>query len=332
MAQLGDFESLLEGRKILVTGGAGFIGSHLVDTLLKFDNQVHVLDNFSSGRLTNLDAVRASSNFRLFKGDILTPSDMLEALEDREIVFHLAANPEVKASFDSPYLHFQQNVVATFQLLDAVRKTESVKGVVFTSSSTVYGDVETRPTSEEYAPLKPVSMYGAAKLASEGLVSSFAHTYGFNASICRLANIIGPRAQRGVILDFILKLRKTPGRLEILGDGTQTKSYLYVDECVEGLILSYILKQHQVEIFNIGSEDQTSVMKIAEIVSEVMGLSGVNFHCTGGVDGGRGWKGDVKQMLLDISRLKGLGWHPRLTSDQAVRATAEALFDTASSQ
>ncbi|MFX1475283.1 MAG: NAD-dependent epimerase/dehydratase family protein [Promethearchaeota archaeon] len=316
----------LKEKKILVTGGAGFIGSHLVDTLLKHGKHVCVIDNFSSGQLANLETARDYTNFSLFKGNVLNKSDISSALEGCEVVFHLAANPEVKSGATLTETHFQQNVVATFQLLEAMRETESVKGMVFTSSSTVYGDAEVRPTSEQYAPLKPVSLYGAAKLASEALISSYAHTYGFNASICRLANIIGSRAQRGVIPDFIQKLRRNPRSLEILGDGTQTKSYLHVDDCVACLILSYALTRDRVEIINVGSEDQISVMEIAKIVTEVMNLTNVDFHCTGGVDGGRGWKGDVKQMLLDIGRLKGLGWYPRKTSAHAVRAAAEALF------
>ena len=321
----------LEAQRVLVTSGAGFIGSHLVNFLLAPGKQVTVLDNLSSGRLSNLEPAQQSPNFTLSKSDILNPESVLKALEDCELVFHLAANPEVKIGAAAPELHFQQNVVATFQLLEAVRQTKSVEGLVFTSSSTVYGDAEIMPTSEEYAPLKPVSIYGAAKLASEGIISSYAYTYGFRAAICRLANIVGPRAQIGVIRDFIHKLRKTSNRLEILGDGTQAKSYLHVDNCVECLILSYALTRGQVEIINVGSEDRTSVMEIAQIITEVMGLADVEFQCSG-IDGGRGWKGDVKQMLLDISRLKELGWHPRYTSAQVIRATAEALLEEASSE
>jgi UDP-glucose 4-epimerase len=326
LSTINDQLAALKEQRILITGGAGFIGSHLVDALLKQGKQVSVIDNLSSGKLSNLEAAQQSPNFTLFKGDLLDTASTLKALKNCELVFHLAANPEVRTGAAKPELHFQQNVVATFSLLEAVRQTKSVKGLVFSSSSTVYGEAETMPTSEDYAPLKPMSIYGAAKLASEGLISSYAQTYGFRASICRLANIIGPRAQIGVIRDFIRKLHRTPNRLEILGDGTQAKSYLHVDDCVECLILSYVLTRNQVEIINVGSEDQVSVMEIAHIVAEVMNLTDVDFDCTGGVDGGRGWKGDVKQMLLDISRLKELGWHPRKTSADAVRDAAEALI------
>ncbi len=319
--------SKLKAKRILVTGGAGFIGSHIVDLLLEQGKQVHVLDNLSSGRLANLETAQESPNFHFFQGDLLDFKDTSRALEGCELVFHLAANPQVRTGITNPELHFQQNVVTTFQLLEVIRQTKTVKGLVFTSSSTIYGDAQLLPTPEDYGPIKPMSMYGAAKLASEGLISSYAHTHGFRAVICRLANIIGPRAKIGVVRDFIDKLHKTPNRLEILGDGTQTKSYLYVSECIECLILCYALTQRQVEIFNVGSEDRTSVKEIAQIVTEVMGLADVELQYSGGVDGGRGWKGDVKQMLLDISRLKELGWNPRYTSAQAVRATAEAFLE-----
>ena len=316
-------------QRILVTGGAGFIGSHLVEVLCEQGKQVHVIDNLSSGSLSNLEAVQNFPNFTLFKDDLSNSSTLLEALDGCELVFHLAANPDVKTGDAAPDIHFQQNVVTTFQLLEAIRQTKSVKGLVFTSSSTVYGDAETIPTSEKYAPLKPVSMYGAAKLASEALITSYAYSYDFRAIICRLANIIGSRARIGVIRDFIEKLRRNPDRLEILGDGTQSKSFMYVSECINCLILCYALTQGRVEVFNVGTEDMTSVREIAEIVTEEMGLTDVELHYTGGVDGGRGWKGDVKQMLLDISRLRELGWRSRYNSTQAVRAAVEALLEKA---
>ncbi len=310
----------------LVTGGAGFIGSHLVDLLIEHGKRVNVLDNLSSGRLENLTSAQKSERFTLFKGDLLNSKDVRDALEGCEVVFHLAANPEVRIGSTEPSIHFRQNVETTFRLLETIRQSNSVKGLVFASSSTVYGDADVLPTPETFAPLKPVSVYGAAKLASEGLISSYALTYGFRAVICRLANIIGPRAKIGVIRDFIQKLKQNPEVLEILGDGTQSKSYLYVRDVIECLVQSYIYTPKGVEIFNVGSADRTNVMEIAEIVSEVMGLTNVKYQCTGGIDGGRGWKGDVKQMLLDITRIRELGWEPRWTSHEAVHAAADALY------
>ncbi|NWF86317.1 GDP-mannose 4,6-dehydratase [Candidatus Bathyarchaeota archaeon] len=312
-------------NKVFVTGGAGFIGSHLVDALLTQKTDVNVLDNFSSGTKQNIKQHLSDNSFKLVKGDLLNKKEVSEALEDCDIVFHLAANPEVRLSSIDPETHFQQNVVATFNLLEVARITGSVEAFVFTSSSTVYGEPAQIPTPEDYAPLEPISVYGATKLACEALITAYAHTYGFKVIIYRLANIIGSRSQHGAIHDFIKKLRSNPEQLEILGDGTQTKSYLYITDCIEAMLLGLEKAIKRVEIFNLGSEDQINVKAIAQIVVEEMGLKNVKFKLTGGVDGGRGWKGDVKNMLLDVSRLKSLGWKPKLKSEEAVKQATKDL-------
>jgi len=311
---------------VLVTGGAGFIGSHLVDKLCEAGVEVIVLDNLSAGRLSNLNRWLGEPHFRFVKGDLLEIKDFSSLLDGCDAVFHLAANPEVRVGFHKPRVHYEQNVEATFNLLEEVRKAENVHTFVFTSSSTVYGEPTVMPTPENYTPLKPISIYGASKLASEALIASYAQNYGFNAVIQRLANIVGPRTQHGVIYDFIKKLKKNPERLEILGDGTQTKSYLYVDDCVEAILLSVNKCQSKVETYNVGSEDKINVKEIADIVCEEMGLKDVEYHFTGGVNGGRGWKGDVKYMLKKKKKLKKLGWKPKLNSSQAVRKTVKALL------
>jgi UDP-glucose 4-epimerase len=246
-------------------------------------------------------------------------------VEGCEIVFHLAANPEVRVGSISPEIHYRQNIEATFNLLEAVRNHGNIKTFIFTSSSTVYGEPSKMPTPEDYAPLKPISVYGASKLACEALVTSYAYTYGFRAAIFRLANIVGPRSRHGVIYDFIQKLKANPNELEILGDGTQTKSYLHVSDCIEAMLLGLEKADSRVEVFNVGSEDQLNVKRIAEIVVEEMGLENVKFKLTGGVDGGRGWKGDVKNMLLEASKLKSLGWKPRYNSEESVRLAVKSL-------
>jgi UDP-glucose 4-epimerase len=315
------------GRKhVLVTGGAGFIGSHLVDKLMENKEHVRVFDNLGSGSQENVSRWLDDSEFEFLKGDLLNKQDTKRAVENCEVVFHLAANPEVRLSAVSPYVHFKQNIVATNNLLEAVRKYGSAKSFVFTSSSTVYGEASQVPTPENYAPLEPISIYGASKMASEALIMAYAHTYGFNAIINRLANIIGPRSKHGVIHDFIEKLRFNPYELEILGDGTQAKSYLYVDDCVEAILFGFMKSSHHVEVYNLGSEDQINVNSIAQIVVEEMGLKNVTFHYTGGVDGGRGWKGDVKYMLLEVDRLKTLGWRPKLSSVEAVMKTVKGML------
>ena len=321
-----NFKGLMDGRRVLVTGGAGFIGSHLVDALMINGATVRVIDNLSSGTLDNIRRWLGNPSFEFIKGDLLNKSDLKKATEECEVIFHLAANPEVRLGSSAPEIHFEQNVVATYHLLESLKSSEGLDLFVFTSSSTVYGDASEIPTPEDYGPLKPISIYGASKLASEALISSFACTYGFQAVICRLANIIGPRSRHGVIYDFINKLKRNPRELEILGDGTQRKSYLYVDDFVSALSTIIEKPRKKVEIFNIGSEDWVNVKTIAEIVTEEMGLKDVTFHFTGGVDGGRGWKGDVKYMLLSIERLKSLGWKPKLNSVEAVKRTVRNLL------
>ncbi|MEM2995817.1 MAG: NAD-dependent epimerase/dehydratase family protein, partial [Candidatus Bathyarchaeia archaeon] len=308
-------------------GGAGFIGSHLVDRLCESGNSVIVVDNLSSGKLENLKRWLKNQNFNFIREDLLKPKGIFNFLPECETVFHLAANPEVRVGVVDPKVHYEQNIVATFNLLEAVRRAGHIKNFVFTSSSTVYGEAEKIPTSEGYAPLKPISIYGAAKLASEALITCYAYTYGFNAVIYRLANIVGSRTQHGVIYDFIKKLTKNPKKLEILGDGTQRKSYLYIDDCIDAMLMGISHFQNKVEIYNVGSEDQANVKEIADIVCQEMGLSNVEYVYTGGVDGGRGWKGDVKVMLLSIEKIKGLGWKPKLNSHQAVRKTVKAILE-----
>ena len=313
-------------RTCLVTGGAGFIGSHLVDELMRRGCRVVVFDNLSSGSVENISRWLGHRGFTFIQGDLLDVGETYRAVGDADVVFHLAANPEVRVGSVSPEVHYRQNVEATFNLLEAVRRSRSVETFVFTSSSTVYGEPRRIPTPENYSPLEPISVYGASKLACEALITSYAHTYGFRAVIYRLANIVGPRSRHGVIYDFIRKLRSNPRELEILGDGTQTKSYLYVSDCVEAMLLGLEKADGQVEVFNVGSEDQLNVKKIAEIVVREMGLENVNFRLTGGVDGGRGWKGDVKNMLLDVGKLKSLGWKPRYNSEESVRLAAKSLI------
>jgi UDP-glucose 4-epimerase len=311
--------------KVLVTGGAGFIGSHLVDYLIDGGGEVRVIDDLSAGSLGNLRRWESDPRLSFVKGDLLDPEAVIGALDGCGAVYHLAANPEVRASRASPEDHFRQNVEATYRLLEAVRRVGGVELLVFASSSTVYGEADVVPTPEDYGPLKPISHYGASKLAAEALVSAYASMYGFRAVIFRLANIVGPRSGHGVVYDFVEKLRADPRRLEVLGDGSQSKSYLYVDGCVRGMVLGTEEARPGVEVFNLGSDDRVSVMEIVGIVIEEMGVDGCEVLLTGGVDGGRGWEGDVKVMQLDSSRLRSLGWRPKLSSLEAVRETAHAL-------
>lgn len=320
-----------EDNRVLITGGAGFIGSHLVDNLMQKSLRVAILDNLSTGYLQNVNKWLRNERFRLIKGDLRNLRKVQKAMESVDMVFHFAANPEVRIGETDPSVHFQENIVATFNVLEAMRDSREAKTLVFASTSTIYGEATVIPTPEEYGPCVPISLYGASKLSCEALASSYAHTFGVRALILRLANVVGSRSTHGVIVDFIKKLQDDPRRLEILGDGTQTKSYLLIDDCINAI--EYLTDQFleggkRLDIFNVGAFDQIGVRRIAEIVTEQMKLRNVKFVFTGGVDGGRGWLGDVKTMNLSIKKLRKAGWKPKYNSEQAIRLAACSLLRT----
>ena len=314
---------MLKNRSILVTGGAGFIGSHLVERLL-LDNEVTVLDNFSSGRIEFLEPYRDIPDFHLLTGDLMNPKILDNAVSGKDFIFHLAANPDVKLGSEDTHVHLEQNVLATYNLLEAMRKND-VRQMAFTSTSTVYGEAAQVPTPEDYGPLLPISLYGASKLSCEALISSYCHTFQMQSWIYRFANIVGERGTHGVLVDFIRKLRENSGKLEILGSGKQRKSYLEVKDCVWAMIHAVEHSTGEVNVFNIGSEDSVDVTEIADIVVGQMGLDGVEYNYTGGIDG-RGWRGDVKLMLLSIEKIKRLGWSPELGSARALEVAVRALL------
>jgi UDP-glucose 4-epimerase len=314
-------------RRVFITGGAGFIGSSLIEALVSKRISVCAFDNLSTGTMKNIERWVTNQSLLFVRGDLLHEGSIAKAVNGYNVVFHLAANPEVRVSSVSPEIHFQQNVNATFNLLEAMRKAGTVETIVFTSSSTVYGEPSRIPTQEDYPSLEPISIYGGTKLACEALITAYARTYGFKAIIYRLANVVGPRNKHGVIYDFITKLQNSPKELEILGDGTQNKSYLYITDCIEAMLLGLKKAREKIEIYNVGSEDQIDVKAIAGMIIQEMKLKGVELKFTGGVDGGRGWKGDVKNMLLDITKLKSLGWKPRLNSREAVKETTRNLIE-----
>ena len=314
---------MLKNRSILVTGGAGFIGSHLVERLL-LDNEVTVLDNFSSGRIEFLEPYRDIADFHLLTGDLMNPKMLDRAVSGKDFIFHLAANPDVKLGAENTHVHLEQNVLATYNLLEAMRKND-VRQMAFTSTSTVYGEAAQVPTPEDYGPLLPISLYGASKLSCEALISSYCHTFQMQSWIYRFANIVGERGTHGVLVDFIRKLRENSGKLEILGSGKQRKSYLEVKDCIRAMIHAVEHSSGEVNVFNIGSEDSVDVTEIADIVVGQMGLDRVEYNYTGGIDG-RGWRGDVKLMLLSIEKIKRLGWSPELGSARALEVAVKALL------
>jgi UDP-glucose 4-epimerase len=314
---------MLKGQSILVTGGAGFIGSHLVERLL-LENEVTVLDNFSSGKREFLAPHQDNPDFHLLEVDLRDAGLLEKAIEGTDMVFHLAANPDVKLGAENTCVHLEQNVQVTHNLLEAMRKT-GVQRLAFTSTSTVYGEAATVPTPEDYGPMLPISLYGASKLSCEALISAYCHTFEMQSWIYRFANIVGERGTHGVLVDFIRKLQENPEKLEILGSGEQRKSYLEVKDCVRAMIDAVEHSSDETNVFNIGSADSVDVTEIADIVVKQMGLSGVKYDYTGGMDG-RGWKGDVKVMRLSIEKIKKHGWTPRLGSSGAIETAVESLL------
>lgn len=305
----------------VVTGGAGFIGSHLVDTLVAQGNEVLVIDSLIAGRKETIARHIDACGIRFMHKDLLSEG-WQDAIAGADRLFHLAADPDVRQSAANPDPAIQNNVIATYRVLEAMRLHE-VPELVFTSTSTVYGEARVIPTPEDYTPLEPISVYGASKLACEALISAYCHSFGMKAWNFRFANIIGERSGHGVIPDFIHKLRMNPDELEILGDGKQAKSYLEVHECIAAMLYATGKARGTVNTLNIGSEDWIDVKTIAEIVIEEMHLSGTELRFTGGE---RGWIGDVPRMQLSLERIKALRWKPQRGSRDSVRLAVRDLL------
>lgn len=304
----------LRGKRLVVTGGAGFVGSHLADRLVE-DNDVLVVDDYSNGHREFVP-----DEATVHEGDLTDPAVVAEAIDtDVDAVFHFAAAKAVNT--DRPRAQFEDNTAMMYNVLERMEERD-VDSLVYTSSSTVYGEAP-RPTPEDFAPLAPISAYGAGKLAEEGLISTYAHSHGIQSWVFRFANIVGPRLRGGVVPDFIRKLRENPERLVILGDGRQEKSYMHISECLDAMEFAVREADDAFNVFNLGTRTTTSVDTIADIVSEELGLDPTYEH-TGGE---RGWTGDVPRMRLSIEKLAELGWEPVRSSDDAVRQATSELAE-----
>ncbi len=306
--------------RYFVTGGAGFIGSHLVDKLIQ-RGEVTVYDNLSSGKIEFISHHLGKPEFEFIQKDLLALEDLKDVIKDHDIVLHLAANPDARLGLENTRLDLEQETVATYNVLEAMREN-GIKKIVFSSSGTIYGETPVIPLPEDYGPVLPISLYGAGKVASEALISAFCHSFGIQSWIFRFANIVGPRGTHGVIFDFIHKLKTNPEELEILGDGTQEKPYLSVEDCVDGILFGFENSDEKVNFFNLSCESTTRVSTIAKMVVEEMGLENVKLRYTGG---DRGWPGDVPQVRFDIQKIKSLSWRPKLSSDQAVLKAIKEL-------
>ena len=310
----------------MITGGAGFIGSYIAEKLVENGTDTKVIDNLVTGKKENLSKCFDQDNFSFLEYDLGNLDGIENHLGDVDILFHFAADPEVRTGYSKPEDSFEQNIVNTFNLLQKIKQSK-IKKIVFASSSSVYGDAKIIPTNEEYGPLSPISHYGASKLACEAMVSSFCHNYNIEGVILRLAKVIGLRGRHGLIWDLVHKLKINQDELELLGDGKQTKSFIHISDAINGIFSSLNNLQDKVEVFNLGSEDSVEIMDVAKIVCKNMGLNEIKINLTGGVDDGRGWKGDIKIAHLDISKLKNLGWRPKLSSLEAADVTSQEIID-----
>jgi len=320
------FREEFSDLRAVVTGGAGFIGSSLAEALAKEGWEVTIFDNLTTGSKDNLAQLMGHSSVsesRLIVGDCTQSRSIRRVIRDCDLVLHFAANPEVRTELNNPSECFRQNVLATHNVLEAFR-TSKADSIIFASTSTVYGEARLLPTPEDYSPMEPISVYGASKLAGEALVSSYCHTLNKHGVILRFANVVGGRSKHGVVGDFVARLVLNPDELAILGDGRQNKSYLYIDDCVQAVLAAMTQNEGTVEIFNVGSRDKITVKEIAMIVANAMGLASPKLIFNGGLRDGRGWVGDVKTMQLDVSKMKSIGWTPRLTSRDAVEQTVKS--------
>lgn len=307
--------------KTLVVGGAGFIGSNLCEALLKHEKQVVCVDNLSLGNIQNIKEMMKNPNFTFYEEDAVKGEELFGIFEKERpgMVFHLAANSDIRASALNPEVEYRNTYTTTICILECMRRL-NIKKMFFASTSAVYGDKRGMELKEDTPNLSPVSYYGAAKLGSEALIQAYSYMNDMKTLIFRFPNVIGPRLTHGVIYDFIRKLEKNKEVLNILGDGKQTKPYIYVKDLVEAIIEFMDKEKPGVEIYNLGVSGATSVRKIADIICEELGLKNVRYEFTGGE---AGWKGDVPQFQYCLDKIHKAGWTAQYTSDEAVRKTVE---------
>jgi len=312
--------------RFFIVGGAGFIGSHFTDVLLALDGvqSVTIYDNLTSGREWHFAKHLANPKFRFVKGDVKDFEALKRAMDGSEVVIHLASNPDIARAATEPDVDFREGTYLTERVLEAMRLT-SAKRILYASGSGVYGDLGMVEAGENYGPLVPISTYGASKLAGEMLISSYCHMFDVTACVFRFGNVVGPRQTHGVGFDFVRSLRQDPGRLKILGDGGQSKSYIYVEDVIAAVLTAHEKTAQKFQTYNVATGDYITVKEIAELSVDCVGIdrSKVKFEFTGG---DRGWKGDVAVVRLNTDRIRGLGWMNRRNSREALRESMMALI------
>jgi len=309
-----------------ISGGAGFIGSHLVRKLLSkpVDQKVVVYDNFSSGKDEFLSEVSEDSRLRIVRGDLKNLDDISKAMAGCEKIYHLAANPDIAKAVTEPSIDFWEGTYLTQNVLEAMRTT-GAKMIFYTSGSGVYGENAAVSFSEGYGPCMPISTYGASKLACESLISAYCHMFGITGRAFRFANVVGPRQTHGVGYDFVRRLKQDSTRLRILGDGTQSKSYIHVEDILHAIFTVESQRCEKFDVFNVATGDYVTVHEIADLAAEVTGLDAakIQYQFTGS---DRGWKGDVPIVRFDCSKILSTGWKCGRSSKEALRDSMKAML------
>ena len=311
----------LKNKKVLVFGGAGFIGSHLTERLIQEGAAVTVYDNLKTGRTANLAKVWRHPGFRFIEADVCERNKVEETVPGHEVIFHFCDDSDIRSAAEHPDTFVEQNIMGLFYVLESMRRN-GIRLILFPSSTTVFGELAHPPASELHGPLTPLNIYGGAKLAAEGLISAWAHTYDFRAIVFRFVGIIGGRMDHGVVHDFVRKLQQDPAQLEILGDGTQRRSFVLVDDCIEAMLFALAKAAKNYNLVHIGNADQISVNDTAAAIFEVMKLKNVQRRYTGGKVG---WKGDVTSNFIATETLTAWGWKPPRSSREAVFEAARRL-------
>jgi UDP-glucose 4-epimerase len=309
--------------KALVTGGAGFIGSHIIDRLLNDGYTVTSLDNMSIGTSKNIEHLKNNRKFKHKTCDLRNKKDVIKATKGYDVIFHIAAFANLRKSLIHHYFDLENNLITTVNIFEAMLKNE-INDIVFSSTSSVYGNAQILPTPETYHPTQ-TSLYGASKISSEAFAEAYTNLSNIKLCTFRFSNVIGPRCRRGVIWDFVHKLNLNPKQLDILGNGKQSKEYIHVRDCIDGIMLGYKKSRGKVNIFNLGVEDNMTVDEVADVVIKEMKLKNVKRTYTGTE---AGWIGDNAVVQLDLTKIKRLGWKQTVPAERAVAETTRWTLDS----
>ena len=308
----------MKKKKVLVTGCAGFIGSHLSEKLIAKGYTVTGIDNLSTGKLNFIKKLKSNKKFKFFKIDLYKQKNLYKYFNGNQIVFHMAANADVKNGFLNPKRDIEQNTIVTHNVLEAMRKNR-IKRIIFASTGSIYGEPKIFPTKENYSFPIQTSLYGSSKLACEGLIQAYSSGFGFHSTILRFVSIMGKRYSHGHLFDFYKQLLINKNKLKVLGNGLQKKSYLNIEDCVDAITLTMNRNKNPIEIYNLGTDKFITVNHTIKTILKILNLSPKIYY----KGGNRGWIGDSPKIYLDTKKIKKIGWRPKKTIEESIKETIE---------